>query len=176
MKTKQLSTRKLAERVGKAHSTIGRFLKAFPDAPRSNLDDFAAYYAKHALSISAGDQSNEYAVERVKKLRADRKLAEGRLRILEDAFLPKDKTIETISSLAAELASVLRFRLCSELPPQLGGLTAPEARLKIEKLLDQTFDDHREAVVVKFNQLESETKLASSQRSASKSKPRKAKK
>jgi IS30 family transposase len=172
---KPLSTRKLAAAVGKAHSTIGRFLKANPDCPRHDLDAFAEYYSKRALTITGATDGNEYARERVLKLRADRKLAEERLRVLQDAYLPKEEALETMTRCASQMASLLRFRLCRELPAQLGGLNAAQAKAKIEKILDDCWNQTREGGEQQFNELEKKSKLKSSQRSASKSKPRKPK-
>lgn len=172
-KSKPISIRKLAAHVGKAHSTISRFLKAHESAPRDDLQAFAEYYDKHALKVDDSD-GNEYAKERVLKLRADRRLAEERLAILRAGHVSREEVEELFGKLAAELAGKLRYTFVTVAPPQLGGLNTSQIKQKMEAFIDRIFDETREGALTDVQNLQNETKIKSAKRTTAKSKGRKA--
>jgi len=176
-KDNQPSVRSLAKAANVNASTVSRFLKAHPLAPRNSQDAFCAFYEINRVrSADPSDQTSvEYSSERLKKLRADRRLAEKRLAILEGNFLPRADVEALVSSLASELKEAITG-MTRILPQQFPGLTPPQVREKMQTYVDTIFSDHRTGRSEKMDKLETNTKLASAQSGASRAKSRNPKK
>lgn len=173
---KKISLRKLAEAVGRHHATVSKFVRLFPDAPRDDADAFAKFYKVNAITEQKDPKAEgmgaRFTAAKVRKIEADAEAAEERLKGFKEAYLKREEIEADVERLAGEVQRVLRFRLCRELPPQLPGLTSPEIKDKIERLLDAIWNDHRNAVNSLLDQRQAEVKAGTSKQIASKSKAR----
>jgi transcriptional regulator with XRE-family HTH domain len=164
-KSKPISARQLAKAAGVHPSTVSRYLKANPDAPRHSERDFVKAFNEARMKAGNDPQQDALATRfnraKVEKMENDAALSGKRLALLEQDYLKKSDAVELVGKLSAEIAGIIRFRMTRELPPQLEGLRPPEIRAKIERLLDKSFDEHRTNTLEKFDALERDTKLSS---------------
>ncbi len=160
----------LAEAAGIARSTASRVLKNHPEAPTDTVEEFAAWHSTNILRDSSGDP--EMRAEKLRKLTADASLSEARLEILSGGYVKIEDAKSIIASLAGELQAALKFRLGSELPPTLAGLTGPKIKLKVHSLLDDIFQQHRNGTLQRFSEAEADTRAALASDSVAKSQSR----
>lgn len=131
----------LADILGVNRKTIDRWRKmkgspkSKPDG-RQDISKWRQFIKKNGLKEV---DTPEDEVLKSRKLLADVKQAEIKLKVMEGTYVPIEKVREVWMSHIGQVRSILESRFLNELPPLLTTLDAIQIREKLQEVLDETY-------------------------------------
>lgn len=131
----------LADILGVNRKTINRWCK-LQDAPKPlsngkhNVAKWQAFVKKNGLKEVDSPEEEEL---KSRKLLAEVKQAELKLKVMEGTYVPIEKVREVWMSHIGQVRSILESRFLNELPPLLTTLDAIQIREKLQDVLDETY-------------------------------------
>lgn len=131
----------LSEILGVNRKTIDRWrkLKGSPKPcsdGRHNVAKWRDFVRKHDLKEPDSPEDDEL---KTRKLLAEVKQAELKLKVMEGTYVPIEKVREVWMSHIGQVRSILESRFLNELPPLLTTLDAIQIREKLQEVLDETY-------------------------------------
>lgn len=131
----------LAEILGVSRKTIDRWRK-MKNAPkalsdgRHNIVKWQEFVRKHDLKEPDTPEEEEL---KSRKLLAEVRQAELKLKVMEGTYVPIEKVREVWMSHIGQVRNILESRFLNELPPILTSLDAIQIREKMQEVLDETY-------------------------------------
>jgi len=131
----------LADALGVNRKTIDRWRK-MRNAPkvlsdgRHNIAKWRDFVKKHGLKEA--DTPEDEALK-TRKLLADVKQAELKLKVMEGTYVSIERVREVWTQHIGQVRSILESRFLNELPPILTTLDAIQIREKMQSVLDETY-------------------------------------
>ena len=131
----------LSEILGVSRKTIDRWrkLKGSPK-PYSNgkhsVSKWRDFVRKHDLKESDSPEDEEL---KTRKLLAEVKQAEIKLKVMEGTYVAIEKVREVWTAHIGQVRQILESRFLNELPPILTTLDAVQIREKLQEVLDETY-------------------------------------
>lgn len=131
----------LAEILGITRQTINRWRK-LKEAPKPlsngkhNVSKWRNFIKKNGLKEAESPEDEEL---KSRKLLAEVKQAELKLKVMEGTYVPIEKVREVWMSHIGQVRSILESRFLNELPPILTTLDAIQIREKMQEVLDETY-------------------------------------
>ena len=131
----------LADILGVNRKTIARWRKmkgspkSKPDG-RQDISKWKQFIKKNGLKEA---DTPEDEVLKSRKLLAEVKQAELKLKVMEGTYVPIEKVREVWMSHIGQVRSILESRFLNELPPLLTTLDAIQIREKLQEVLDETY-------------------------------------
>ena len=131
----------LSEILGVNRKTIDRWrkLKGSPKPcsdGRHKVSKWRDFVRKHDLKEPDSPEDDEL---KTRKLLAEVKQAEIKLKVMEGTYVPIEKVREVWMSHIGQVRSILESRFLNELPPLLTTLDAIQIREKMQEVLDETY-------------------------------------
>lgn len=132
---------KLADILGITRQTINRWRK-LKEAPKPlsngkhNISKWRNFIKKNGLKEAESPEDEEL---KSRKLLAEVKQAELKLKVMEGTYVPIEKVREVWMSHIGQVRSILESRFLNELPPLLTTLDAIQIREKLQEVLDETY-------------------------------------
>lgn len=131
----------LADILGITRQTINRWRK-LKEAPKPlsngkhNVSKWRNFIKKNGLKEAESPEDEEL---KSRKLLAEVKQAELKLKVMEGTYVPIEKVREVWMSHIGQVRSILESRFLNELPPLLTTLDAIQIREKLQEVLDETY-------------------------------------
>lgn len=131
----------LSEILGITRQTINRWRK-LKEAPKPlsngkhNVSKWRNFIKKNGLKEAESPEDEEL---KSRKLLAEVKQAELKLKVMEGTYVPIEKVREVWMSHIGQVRSILESRFLNELPPLLTTLDAIQIREKLQEVLDETY-------------------------------------
>ena len=131
----------LSEILGVSRKTIDRWrkIKGSPK-PYSNgkhsVSKWRDFVRKHDLKESDSPEDEEL---KTRKLLAEVKQAEIKLKVMEGTYVAIEKVREVWTAHIGQVRQILESRFLNELPPILTTLDAVQIREKLQEVLDETY-------------------------------------
>ena len=140
-KTYAESVVELAEILGVSRRTIGnwRKIKGSPKPTangKHNISKWRQFIKKNGLKEA---DTPEGEVLKSRKLLAEVKQAEIKLKVMEGTYVPIEKVREVWTMHIGQIRNILESRFLNELPPILTTLDAIQIREKMQEVLDETY-------------------------------------
>lgn len=140
-KTYADSVVELAEILGVSRRTIGnwRKIKGSPKPTsngRHNISKWRQFIKKNGLKEFDSPEDEEL---KTRKLLAEVKQAEIKLKVMEGTYVPIEKVREVWLTHIGQVRNILESRFLNELPPILTTLDAIQIREKMQEVLDETY-------------------------------------
>lgn len=129
----------LSEILGVNRKTIDRWrkLKGSPKpCGRHNVAKWRDFVRKHDLKEPDSPEDDEL---KTRKLLAEVKQAEIKLKVMEGTYVPIEKVREVWLTHIGQVRNILESRFLNELPPILTTLDAIQIREKMQEVLDETY-------------------------------------
>lgn len=132
---------KLADILGITRQTINRWRK-LKEAPKPlsngkhNISKWRNFIKNEGLKEAESPEDEEL---KSRKLLAEVKQAELKLKVMEGTYVPIEKVREVWMSHIGQVRSILESRFLNELPPLLTTLDAIQIREKLQEVLDETY-------------------------------------
>ena len=132
----------LAEILGVNRKTIDRWRRK-KDAPKPlsngkhNVAKWRDFVRKNDLKEAESPEDEEL---KTRKLLAEVKQAELKLKVMEGTYVPVEKVREVWMSHIGQVRNILESRFLNELPPILTTLDAIQIREKMQEVLDETYN------------------------------------
>ena len=131
----------LADILGVNRKTIDRWrkLKGSPKPcsdGRHNVAKWRDFVRKHDLKEPDSPEDDEL---KTRKLLAEVKQAEIKLKVMEGTYVPIEKVREVWLTHIGQVRNILESRFLNELPPILTTLDAIQIREKMQEVLDETY-------------------------------------
>ena len=131
----------LSEILGVNRKTIDRWrkLKGSPKPcsdGRHNVAKWRDFVRKHDLKEPDSPEDDEL---KTRKLPAEVKQAEIKLKVMEGTYVPIEKVREVWLTHIGQVRNILESRFLNELPPILTTLDAIQIREKMQEVLDETY-------------------------------------
>ena len=132
---------KLADILGVNRKTIDRWRKmkgspkSKPDG-RQDISKWRHFIKKNGLKEA---DTPEDEVLKSRKLLAEVKQAEIKLKVMEGTYVPIEKVREVWTMHIGQIRNILESRFLNELPPILTTLDAIQIREKMQEVLDETY-------------------------------------
>ena len=131
----------LADVLGVNRKTIDRWRKmkgspkSKPDG-RQDISKWRQFIKKNGLKEA---DTPEDEVLKSRKLLAEVKQAEIKLKVMEGTYVPIEKVREVWTMHIGQIRNILESRFLNELPPILTTLDAIQIREKMQEVLDETY-------------------------------------
>lgn len=131
----------LSEVLGVNRKTIDRWRKiqgspkSRPDG-RQDVSKWRKFITKNGLKEADTPEDEEL---KSRKLLAEVKQAELKLKVMEGTYVPIEKVREVWISHIGQVRNILESRFLNELPPILTSLDAIQIREKMQEVLDETY-------------------------------------
>ena len=130
----------LSEILGVSRKTIDRWrkLKGSPKPcsdGRHNVAKWRDFVRKHDLKEPDAPEDEEL---KTRKLLAEVKQAEIKLKVMEGTYVAIEKVREVWTAHIGQVRQILESRFLNELPPILTTLDAVQIREKLQEVLDET--------------------------------------
>lgn len=140
-KTYAESIVELAEILGVSRRTIGnwRKIKGSPKPTangKHNISKWRQFIKKNGLKEA---DTPEDELLKSRKLLAEVKQAEIKLKVMEGTYVPIEKVREVWTMHIGQIRNILESRFLNELPPILTTLDAIQIREKMQEVLDETY-------------------------------------
>lgn len=131
----------LADILGVSRRTIGnwRKIKGSPKASpngKHNIATWRKFISKNGLKEPETPEEEEL---KSRKLLAEVRQAELKLKVMEATYVPIEKVREVWMSHIGQVRNILESRFLNELPPILTTLDAIQIREKMQEVLDETY-------------------------------------
>ena len=131
----------LSEILGVNRKTIDRWrkLKGSPKPysdGRHNVAKWRDFVRKHDLKEPDSPEDEEL---KTRKLLAEVKQAEIKLKVMEGTYVAIEKVREVWTAHIGQVRQILESRFLNELPPILTTLDAVQIREKLQEVLDETY-------------------------------------
>ena len=131
----------LSEILGVSRKTIDRWrkLKGSPKPcsdGRHNVAKWRDFVRKHDLKEPDSPEDEEL---KTRKLLAEVKQAEIKLKVMEGTYVAIEKVREVWTAHIGQVRQILESRFLNELPPILTTLDAVQIREKLQEVLDETY-------------------------------------
>lgn len=131
----------LSEVLGVNRKTIDRWRKmqgspkSRPDG-RQDVSKWRQFIKKNGLKEADSPEDKEL---KSRKLLAEVRQAEIKLKVMEGTYVPIEKVREVWMSHIGQVRNILESRFLNELPPILTTLNAIQIREKMQEVLDETY-------------------------------------
>ncbi len=135
------TTTELADILGVARQTINKWRK-MKGAPKvssngkHNIAKWRTFISKNGLKEPDTPEEEEL---KSRKLLAEVKQAELKLKVMEGTYVSIEKVREVWMSHIEQVRNILESRFLNELPPILATLDAIQIREKMQEVLDETY-------------------------------------
>lgn len=131
----------LADILGVTRRTIGnwRKIKGSPKASpngKHNISKWRIFIKKNGLKEADSPEDEEL---KSRKLLAEVRQAELKLKVMEGTYVPIERVREVWTTHIGQVRSILESRFLNELPPILTTLDAIQIREKMQEVLDETY-------------------------------------
>lgn len=142
MKSKKPTLQQLAEHLGCSASTVTKFIRDHPDAPRENLERMKFYYdtlrgfEQGRASETPGEVRYRKDKAQADKTEFEAALAKKKLEILNGGYAKISDIEPLVSELASQVVELLRQHFEQEAPTQYPGKNTAECRDENQKRID----------------------------------------
>ena len=139
---KKPTLKELAAHLGCSGSTLTRFLRDHPDAPRENLEAMKFYYdtlrgqEQGRATESVGEVNYRKNKAQADKTEFEAALAKKKLEILNGGYAKITDIEPLVSELASQVVDLLRQHFEQEAPTQYPGKTTAECRDENQNRID----------------------------------------